>query len=105
MKNKTKLKKGDKVIVLSGKDKGKSGSIVSIMNSKNRAVVQGINIVKKHQKPTKKGGGGIVDKELPIDLSNLSIISSKDEKGTKIGYKIENNKKLRFEKRTGEIIK
>ena len=100
-----KLKKGDNVLVISGKDKGKSGSILSIFPKKNRAVVKGINIVKKHQKPDKKSGGGIIEKELSVNLSNLSIISAKDGKRTKIGYKFENNKKIRFEKKTGEIIK
>jgi len=102
---KTKLKKGDNVLVLSGKDKGKSGSILSIFLKKNRAIVKGINMVKKHQKPSKQGGGGIIEKELPVHLSNLVFISIKDGKKTKIGYKFEGNKKIRFEKKTGEIIK
>ena len=101
----TKLKKGDSVIVTSGKDKGKSGSILSIFPRKNRAIVKGINIVKKHEKPSKQSGGGIIEKELSIHLSNLSFISIKDGKKTKIGYKFENNKKIRIEKKTGEIIK
>ena len=101
----TKLKKGDNVLVISGKDKGKSGSILSIISKKNRAIVKGINIVKKHQKPSKQSGGGIIEKELSIHLSNLSFISIKDGKKTKIGYKYDNNKKIRFEKKTGEIIK
>tara|TARA_Y100000310_G_C20035993_1_gene513933 strand:+ start:57 stop:383 length:327 start_codon:yes stop_codon:yes gene_type:complete len=101
----TKLKKGDNVLVTSGKDKGKSGSILSIISKKNRAIVKGINIVKKHQKPSKQSGGGIIEKELSIHLSNLSFISIKDGKKTKIGYKYDNNKKIRFEKKTGEIIK
>ena len=75
------------------------------LTSNNKAVVKGINIFKKHQKPSKQSGGGIIEKELPIHLSNLSMISKKDNKRTKIGYKIENNKKQRFEKRTGDIIK
>jgi large subunit ribosomal protein L24 len=104
-KIKTKLKKGDNVLVLSGKDKGKTGSILSIILKKNRAIVKGIHIVKKHQKPDKKSAGGIVEKELPVHLSNLSIISAKDGKSTKIGIKLDNNKKIRFEKKTGEIIK
>ena len=95
---KTKLKKGDNVLILSGKDKGKSGSILSIFPKSNRALVKGINIVKKHQKPSKQSGGGIIEK-------NLSFISIKDGKKTKIGYKLENKKKIRFEKKTGEVIK
>ena len=104
-KIKTKFKKGDNVLVVSGKDKGKSGSILSIFPIKNKAIVKGINIVKKHQKPDKKSSGGIIEKELPVHISNLSFISIKDGKKTKIGYKIENNKKIRFEKKTGEVIK
>ena len=101
----TKLKKGDNVMVLSGKDKGKIGIILSILPLDNKALVKGINIVKKHQKPSKQGGGGIIEKELPINLSKLSFVSKKDNKPTKIGYKIENDKKQRFEKRTGDTIK
>ena len=101
----TKLKKGDNVMVLSGKDKGKIGTILSILPLDNKALVKGINIVKKHQKPSKQGGGGIIEKELPINLSKLSFVSKKDNKPTKIGYKIENDKKQRFEKRTGDTIK
>ncbi|MBH71423.1 MAG: 50S ribosomal protein L24 [Pelagibacteraceae bacterium] len=100
-----KFRKGDNVMVISGKDKGKSGSILSVYPKENRAIVKGINIVKKHQKPSKQGGGGIVEKELSVHISNLSFISIKDGKRTKIGYKFENNKKIRYEKKTGEMIK
>ena len=103
-KVKIKLKKGDNVLVITGKDKGKSGSILSIIPKNNRAIVKGVNMVKKHQKPSKQSGGGIIEKELSIHLSNLAFISIKDCKKTKIGYKIEKNKKIRFEKKTGEII-
>ena len=103
-KVKIKLKKGDNVLVITGKDKGKSGSILSIIPKKNRAIVKGVNMVKKHQKPSKQSGGGIIEKELSTHLSNLAFISIKDGKKTKIGYKLEKNKKIRFEKKTGEII-
>ena len=103
-KVKIKLKKGDNVLVITGKDKGKSGSILSIIPKKNRAIVKGVNIVKKHQKPSKQSGGGIIEKELSIQLSNLAFISIKVGKKTKIGYKLEKDKKIRFEKKTGEII-
>ena len=103
-KVKIKLKKGDNVLVITGKDKGKTGSILSIIPKKNRAIVKGVNIVKKHQKPSKQSAGGIIEKELSIQLSNLAFISIKDGKKTKIGYKLEKNKKIRFEKKTGEII-
>ena len=104
-KVKIKLKKGDNVLVITGKDKGKSGSILSIIPKNNRAIVKGVNMVKKHQKPSKQSGGGIIEKELSIHLSNLAFISINDGKKTKIGYKLEKNKKIRFEKKTGEIIK
>ena len=84
-KVKIKLKKGDNVLVITGKDKGKSGSILSILPKKNRAIVKGVNMVKKHQKPSKQSGGGIIEKELSIQLSNLAFISIKDGKKTKIG--------------------
>jgi len=103
-KVKIKLKKGDNVLVITGRDKGKSGSILSIIPKKNRAIVKGVNIVKKHQKPSKQSGGGIIEKELSMHLSNLAFISINDGKKTKIGYKLEKNKKIRFEKKTGEII-
>ena len=105
IKVKIKLKKGDNVLVITGKDKGKSGSILSIIPKNNRAIVKGVNMVKKHQKPSKQSGGGIIEKELSIHLSNLAFISINDGKKTKIGYKLEKNKKIRFEKKTGEIIK
>ena len=99
-----KLKKGDNVLVISGKDKGKTGSIISIFPKVNKVIIKGVNIVKKHQKPSKQSGGGIIEKELSIHLSNLAFISIKDGKKTKMGYKLEKNKKIRFEKKTGEII-
>ena len=104
IKVKIKLKKGDNVLVITGKDKGKSGSILSIIPKNNRAIVKGVNMVKKHQKPSKQSAGGIIEKELSIHLSNLAFISINDGKKTKIGYKLEKNKKIRFEKKTGEII-
>jgi len=104
IKVKIKLKKGDNVLVITGKDKGKSGSILSIIPKKNRAIVKGVNMVKKHQKPSKQSAGGIIEKELSMHLSNLAFISINDGKKTKIGYKLEKNKKIRFEKKTGEII-
>tara|TARA_B100000029_G_scaffold424161_1_gene431736 strand:+ start:12127 stop:12537 length:411 start_codon:yes stop_codon:yes gene_type:complete len=100
-----KLKKGDNVLVLTGKDKGKLGSILSIFPKKNKATVKGVNIVKKHQKPSRQGGGGIVEKELPVHISNLSFVSLKDQKKTKISYKLEEKKKIRIERRTGDVIK
>ena len=79
--------------------------LASIFPKKNRAIVKGVNLVKKHQKPSKQSGGGIIEKELSIHISNLTFLSLKDGKKIKIGYKFENNKKIRIEKKTGEIIR
>ena len=103
-KIKTKLKKGDNVIVVSGKDKGKSGSILSIFPSKNKAIVKGINIVKKHARPTQDNPqGGIMEKEASIHISNIMLVVS--GKPTRVGFKsLDNGKKVKFAKTTGEVI-
>lgn len=104
-KPKMKLKKGDKVIVLAGRDKGKRGEIMKMLRARNRAVVQGVNIVKAHVKPSQAGPGGIVEKELSIHLSNLAVEDPKDGKPTKIGYKIlEDGSKVRIARKSGEMI-
>ena len=102
---KTKLRKGDNVQVLNGKDKGKSGAIISILPKKNRALVKDVNVVKKHQKPSKQSAGGIINKELSIHLSNLLLLDTKSGKKTKLGFKIQDKKKVRYAKKSGEIIK
>ena len=104
MGSKIKLKKGDEVIVLVGKDKGKTGKITLIQPSLNKAVVSGINKIKKHQKPDNNQAGGIIEKEMPIHLSNLSYFDSTSNKGVRIGYKFTDNKKLRINKTTGKEI-
>jgi len=105
MMNKIKLRKGDEVIVLSGKDKGKRGKIVRIMPEYRKAIVSNINKVKKHQKPGNNEPGGIVEKEMPIQISNLSYFDSKQNKGARIGYKINSdNKKIRINKNSGKEI-
>ena len=102
---KIKLKKGDKVIVLAGKDKGKRGQIIKMLRTGGKAVVQGVNMVKRHTKPSQAGPGGIVEKELPIQLSNLGIEDPKDGKATRIGYKfLSDGSKVRIAKRSGEMI-
>ena len=103
--NKLKLKKGDKVIVVAGKNKGNIGEILKIHPSKNRAVVRGINILKRHTKPTQNNAGGIVEKEGTIHISNIAFLDEKDNKATRIGYKnLEDGRKVRFCKRSGEVI-
>ena len=99
MNYKIKLKKGDEVIILAGKDKGKTGKIIKVQPLINKAIVSGINKVKKHKKPDNNQPGGIVEKEMPIHISNLSYYDSAMKKGVKIGFKYSNkNKKIRFNK-------
>ena len=99
-----KIKKGDKVVVLTGRDKGRSGQVLQVMPKDDRAVVQGINLVKKHQRQTQQQEGGIISKEATIHLSNLSHIDS-DGKPTRVGFKIlEDGRKVRFAKRSGDLI-
>jgi len=99
-----KLKKGDKVVVMAGKDKGKRGEITSVNPSAGRATVQGINLIKKHNKPTQTSPGGIDTVEAPIQLSNLMIEDPKDGAPTRVGFKMEGDKKVRFAKKSGEVI-
>ena len=100
-----KVKKGDQVIVLTGKDKGKHGEVLQVMPRDNRAVVQGVNIVRRHQKQSAQQEGGIVSKESPIDISNLAIEDPKDGKPTRVGFKkLEDGTKVRIAKRSGEVI-
>ena len=104
MNKKFKLKKGDEVIVLAGKDKGKTGKIVKMVPKKMKAVVSEINKAKKNQKPDNNQPGGIIDKEMPIHISNLSFYDPELKKGIKIGYKLEKNKKVRINKSSGKVI-
>ena len=104
MNRKFKLKKGDDVIVIAGKDKGKTGKITKILPSKEKAIVANINKVKKNQKPDNNQAGGIIEKDMPIHISNLSYYDSKNKKGSRIGFKIENGKKTRISKSTGEVV-
>jgi large subunit ribosomal protein L24 len=103
-----KIKKGDKVLVLTGKDKGKTGEVVQVIPDEQRAIVQGINLVRRHTKQTPSQDAGIYTKSAPIHLSNLSLIDPKSDpnkpKPTRVGFKIENNTKVRIYKSTGEAI-
>lgn len=102
---KLKIKKGDRVVVLTGKDKGKSGDVVAVMPKENRAVVSGVNLARRHQKQTAGQEGGIVSKEMPIHVSNLAHIDPKDGKATRVGYKVlDDGKKVRVARRSGEVI-
>lgn len=101
-----KIKKGDRVQVLAGRDKGKRGDVIRVVPEENRAFVQGVNIVKRHQKPQGMGRpGGIVEKEGPIDLSNLALLDPKSDKPTRVGFKVlEDGRKVRVAKTSGEVI-
>ena len=102
---KLKIKKGDKVIVTTGKDRGKQGEVVRMIPTENRAVVRGVNLAKRHTKQTAAQEGGIVSKEMPIQVSNLALRDPKDGKPTRVGYKLlADGKKVRVAKRSGEVI-
>ena len=100
-----KIRKGDKVVVLAGKDKGKEGEVSFLYPKEGKLLVTGVNIAKKHQRPTRETmQGGIIDKEMPIHISNLSFYDPELKKGIKIGYKFEKNKKVRINKSSGKEI-
>ena len=102
---KMKIKKGDQVVVLTGKDKGKKGEVLKALPEKRRVIVQGVNVVKKHQKPTQFAPGGIEEKELSIHVSNVALADPKGGKATRVGYKIlKDGKKVRVAKASGETI-
>lgn len=102
---KLKIKKGDKVKVTTGKSKGKVGDVMRVFPTTNKVLVSGVNLVKKHTKPSQTSEGGIIQKELPIHISNVSHIDPKTSESTKIGYKtLEDGKKVRFAKKSGEVI-
>ena len=104
MNKKIKLKKGDEVIILSGKDKGKTGKIIKMFPKRDKAIVSDLNKYKKNQKPDNNQPGGIIEKEMPIHISNLSFFDSSAKKGVKIGFKIEKDKKVRINRLTGKVI-
>jgi large subunit ribosomal protein L24 len=101
--NKLKIRKGDRVRVLSGKDRGKEGVVMRALPADGKVIVEGVNIAKKHQRPTRMTEqGGIIDKNMPIDVSNVAVISPKDGKPTRVGYRFDDNgNKIRVCKRTG----
>ena len=103
-----KIRKGDKVIVLTGRDKGRSGEVVEVRPGESRALVRGVNMVKRHQRQTANQEGGIISKEGPIHLSNLALADPKDGKPTRVGFKFvgegRDRKKIRFAKRSGVEI-
>jgi large subunit ribosomal protein L24 len=103
-----KIRKGDKVIVLTGRDKGRTGEVIEMRPTEARALVRGVNLVKRHQKQTAAQEGGIISKEAPVHVSNLSLVDPKDGKPTRVGFKFmgegRDRKKVRFAKRSGVEI-
>jgi large subunit ribosomal protein L24 len=100
-----KYKKGDRVQVIAGKDKGKQGEILLVQRAKERAVVRGVNVARRHTRASQTSPGGIVDKEMPIAVSNLAHVDPKDDKPTRVGFKfLDDGRKVRFAKRSGEVI-
>lgn len=102
---KLRIKKGDRVVVLSGRDKGKRGDVLKVMPMENRLIVQGVNIVKRHTRPSQTGSGGIIEKEASIHVSNVAHIDPASDRPTRVGYTtLEDGRKVRVAKRSGEII-
>ncbi len=105
MAEKLKIRKGDKVIVTTGRERGKSGEVIRVMPKEDRVLVQGINMVKRHTRPSQMNPGGIVDKEASIHISNVAHADPKDDKPTRVGYRTtDDGRKLRYAKRSGEPI-
>lgn len=102
---KLKIKSGDKVVVIAGEHKGSEGEVLVVMPEKNKAIVEGVNLVKKHQKPSAESPqGGITEKEAPIHISNLSLIDPKSGEPTRVGYRMEGDKKVRFAKKSNQVL-
>ena len=100
-----KIKKGDRVMVTTGRDKGRSGEVRQVMPTESRAIVAGVNLVRRHTKPSAQNEGGILSKEAPIHLSNLAIVDPKSGKPTRVGFKVlEDGRKVRIAKRSGDLI-
>jgi large subunit ribosomal protein L24 len=100
-----KIKKGDRVIVITGRDKGKKGEVLKVFPKENRAVVGGVNTMKRHQKQSQTQQGGIVNKDLPIQMSNLAHVDPKSGEATRVGWKVlGDGRRVRFAKKSGEVI-
>jgi len=99
-----KLKKGDKVVVLTGKDKGREGEIAQVMPAANKAIVTGINQAVRHQRQTQQSQGGRIPVDMPINLSNLALVDPKEGGPTRVGFKMDGDKKVRFAKKSGAVI-
>ena len=105
MAEKFKIKKGDKVVVIAGRDKGRRGEVLRVVREDRRAVVSGVNMIKRHTRPAQGNPGGIVEREAPVHISNLALEDPKDGTPTRVGYRVlEDGRKVRFAKRSGEVI-
>jgi large subunit ribosomal protein L24 len=102
---KFKIKKGDKVVVITGSDRGRTGEVLRVLRSEMRVLVQGVNMMKRHTRPSPGEPGGIIEKEAPLHISNVAHIDPKDDKATRVGWKtVEGDRKVRFARRSGEVI-
>jgi len=99
-----KIKKGDTVIVLTGRDKGKTGQVTQVLPKEDRVVVEGVNVVKRHQRPNQQAQGGIIEKSASIHVSNVALTDPKSGEATRVGFKVEDGKKVRVAKKSGEVI-
>ena len=99
-----RIRKGDKVAVMAGRDKGKRGEVIRVIPKEDRVVVSGVNMVKRHRKPSQMSPGGIDEFEAPIHVSNVSHVDPADDKPTRIGFKMQDGRKVRFAKRSGDVI-
>lgn len=105
MAAKFKIKKGDRVVMTTGRDKGKSGEVLAVQRDRNRVLVQGVNLVKRHQKPSQTAQGGIIEKEASVHISNVAHIDPKTDQPTRVGYRLlDDGRKVRFAKGSGEVI-
>ena len=103
--SKLKVKRGDSVVVVAGRSKGARGDVLKVLPAENRVIVQGVNLVKRHTRPTQVDPGGIVEKEAPIHVSNVALADPDSGQATRVGYRwLEDGRKVRFAKRSGEII-
>ncbi|MFD2205167.1 50S ribosomal protein L24 [Kiloniella antarctica] len=104
MNKKLKIKKGDQVIMTTGRDKGKKGEVLKVLRDEDRVLVQGINVVKKHQAASQTSPGGIIEKEASVHISNIALIDPKSGDATRIGYRTEDGRKVRFARKSGEVV-
>ncbi|MEC7092968.1 MAG: 50S ribosomal protein L24 [Pseudomonadota bacterium] len=104
MAQKFKIKKGDQVVVNTGRDKGRRGEVIEVQRTENRVLVQGCNIVKRHTRPTQTNPGGIINKEAPLHISNVSLIDPDSGKATRVGYEVKDGKKIRIARASGKAL-